>query len=101
MITSQVEKKLLEEKKRWEAVAVHMADQASTDSQCNYLFRKAQEKLAEVDRALGRVATGTFGRCDECGAPIEPDRLELLMDSDCHICATCATAAARWARTGC
>jgi sigma-B regulation protein RsbU (phosphoserine phosphatase) len=32
--------------------------------------------LAEVDSALGRIDTGTFGFCETCHDPIEPDRLE-------------------------
>lgn len=31
--------------------------------------------LSEVDAALARFDAGTFGLCDECHAPIEPDRL--------------------------
>jgi sigma-B regulation protein RsbU (phosphoserine phosphatase) len=31
--------------------------------------------LAEIDEALSRIEDGTFGRCDTCHDPIEPDRL--------------------------
>jgi len=31
--------------------------------------------LQEVDAALRRMDTGTFGRCETCADPIEPDRL--------------------------
>jgi DnaK suppressor protein len=33
---------------------------------------------AEVERALAKLAEGTYGRCDSCGALIAPDRLEAL-----------------------
>ena len=33
--------------------------------------------LHEIDEALERFATGTFGLCETCGDPIEPDRLEV------------------------
>jgi phosphoserine phosphatase RsbU/P len=32
--------------------------------------------LREVDEALARVSTGTYGRCETCGDPIEPERLD-------------------------
>jgi DnaK suppressor protein len=35
-------------------------------------------KLQDVVRALGKLDDGTYGRCDACGAPIEPDRLEAI-----------------------
>lgn len=33
-------------------------------------------RLAQVERAQGRLATGEYGRCEVCGAPIDPERLE-------------------------
>jgi RNA polymerase-binding transcription factor DksA len=33
---------------------------------------------AEVERALEKIAAGTYGRCDDCGEPIAPARLEAL-----------------------
>jgi sigma-B regulation protein RsbU (phosphoserine phosphatase) len=34
------------------------------------------ELLAEIDAALSRIDGGTFGRCETCHDPIEPDLLE-------------------------
>jgi RNA polymerase-binding transcription factor DksA len=34
--------------------------------------------LDEVDRALERLAAGTYGRCQVCGVLIAPERLEAL-----------------------
>ncbi len=34
-----------------------------------------EELLAEVDGALGRIQTGTYGLCETCHDPIEQDRL--------------------------
>ncbi|HVP56613.1 MAG TPA: SpoIIE family protein phosphatase [bacterium] len=34
-----------------------------------------QKLLAEVDAALDRTSKGTYGLCDVCNEPIEPDRL--------------------------
>ena len=33
-------------------------------------------ELVRVDAALARVAEGSYGRCADCGEPIEPRRLE-------------------------
>lgn len=37
-----------------------------------------RERLAEVDAALERIRIGTYGRCEVCGMPIEPARLEAI-----------------------
>ena len=34
------------------------------------------ETLHDVDAALERIAKGTYGTCESCGAPIPPERLE-------------------------
>lgn len=36
------------------------------------------EELKEVDEALRRIAEGTYGKCIDCGRPIEPSRLEAV-----------------------
>ena len=42
------------------------------------LQQRITEQLAEVDHALEKMANGTYGKCDRCGKPIHPDRLEAL-----------------------
>ena len=34
--------------------------------------------LKEIERALGRVAGGTYGICEGCGQQISPNRLEAI-----------------------
>lgn len=34
------------------------------------------ETLREVDAALKRIDAGTYGRCESCGDPIPPERLD-------------------------
>lgn len=36
------------------------------------------QRLAEVDAALQRLRDGTYGRCEACGTPIPPLRLEAM-----------------------
>lgn len=45
-------------------------------SQLSALVSQAERHLTEVDAALARVASGDYGRCSACGAPIPPGRLE-------------------------
>jgi sigma-B regulation protein RsbU (phosphoserine phosphatase) len=46
--------------------------------------RQLHALLTEVDAALGRLAAGTFGRCETCGDPIESERL--LADPTLRFC---------------
>lgn len=90
MKESQLVTRLLAEKQRWEATALQTVDQACTDSQSNSILRTAEAKQRAIVRSLQRITDGTFGRCSQCGTMIEPERLELLLDNDCHTCAACA-----------
>ncbi len=42
------------------------------------LAGQLQETLNEVALALRRLEDGTYGRCEVCGEPIEPARLEAM-----------------------
>jgi DnaK suppressor protein len=44
-----------------------------------------EEKL---ERALAKLEEGSYGRCDSCGAPIAPGRLEVAPES--AVCIDCA-----------
>ena len=44
--------------------------------------------LARTERALAKLDQGTYGRCDECGEPIAPARLQALPDAT--LCLACA-----------
>jgi DnaK suppressor protein len=37
---------------------------------------RLQTLVAEIDRAVAKVADATYGTCDSCGTPIAPARLE-------------------------
>lgn len=45
-------------------------------SQLAALTTQARTHVAEVDAALDRVAAGTYGTCEVCGQPVDPERLE-------------------------
>ncbi len=40
------------------------------------LVSQARDRLIEIDAALARIEAGSYGRCDRCGRPIAPGRLE-------------------------
>jgi len=39
------------------------------------LLRLARVRLDEVDRAIARMAEGTYGRCERCGDHLSAERL--------------------------
>jgi RNA polymerase-binding transcription factor DksA len=54
-------------------------------SQLASLLRQADDRLAEVDAALQRAADGTYGRCERCGRPIDPERLQARPTARTHV----------------
>ncbi|MEV4615491.1 TraR/DksA C4-type zinc finger protein [Kitasatospora sp. NPDC049258] len=41
------------------------------------LLAEAREQLADLELAAERLRRGTYGRCERCGEPIPPERLEV------------------------
>lgn len=52
-----------------------------------------QSASVEIDRALAKLAEGTYGRCDSCGEEIAPERLEALPAAT--LCVACKAAGRR------
>ncbi|HEX6145604.1 MAG TPA: TraR/DksA C4-type zinc finger protein [Acidimicrobiia bacterium] len=50
--------------------------------------RSIAASIADIDTALEKVEAGTYGLCDECGAPIGDARLEALPAAS--LCVTCS-----------
>jgi DnaK suppressor protein len=42
------------------------------------LEHRISQQLAEVEKALDKFEKGTYGICEICGKPINPERLEAL-----------------------
>jgi DnaK suppressor protein len=53
------------------AIATEQEERAVTAEQLDL-------QLSVVNRAIAKVTEGTYGRCDDCGNPIEGARLEAL-----------------------
>jgi RNA polymerase-binding transcription factor DksA len=60
-------------------------------AQVQALLRQAQDDLADLDRAAGRVRAGTYETCERCGGPIAQERLAALPAT--RICIGCANKA--------
>lgn len=77
------------------SLAYHAAAAGALDDrQARRLLRRAvaaRQRLADTEEALGRVAAGTFGRCEQCGARIPGVLLAAAPES--RYCARCAAAA--------
>ena len=57
----------------------HPADQGTEtfeQEKALSILEQHQADLADVDRALERVADGTYGKCEACGKVIPDERLE-------------------------
>ena len=52
----------------------------------------ARRGLEDVEDALGRLATGRFGRCEQCGSDIRGERLAAVPET--RYCKRCAASAA-------
>jgi RNA polymerase-binding transcription factor DksA len=48
--------------------------------------------LEQVDQAIRRIERGTYGVCDKCGRPIDPERLKVLPEAT--LCVPCARSGA-------
>ena len=49
--------------------------------------KRIKEQLGDIDKALIKIDTGTYGQCESCGKPIEAARLEILpQTSHCMNC---------------
>jgi RNA polymerase-binding transcription factor DksA len=84
------------------SMAYHTAASgAMEDRQARRLLRRAvaaRQRLADTEEALGRVATGAFGRCEQCGAAIPEVLLAAAPES--RYCPRCAATAAGTVATG-
>jgi RNA polymerase-binding transcription factor DksA len=52
------------------------------------LLEQARRRLADVDVAVRAVEAGTYGICENCGRPIDPERLAARPAA--RTCITCA-----------
>jgi len=51
---------------------------AAEQGENHALASTIREQLADIERALARLDEGKYGRCEQCGNPINPARLEAV-----------------------
>ncbi len=71
-------------------------DRASVEEGRNWSLRlrdRDRRLIGKIEEALGRLATGTFGKCTSCGRPISAARLRARPVTD--LCIDCKTDAER------
>lgn len=51
------------------------------------LDEREQDRIRDIDAALARIEAGVYGRCENCGQPIEEDRLHAIPTTTlCVVC---------------
>ncbi len=60
------------------ADVIDRATDETEDSNVRAELAREGSELAEIEAALGRLAAGTYGRCEATGLPISPERLRAL-----------------------
>ena len=61
--------------------SIHMADAATDTYDTDWalsMLSSDQNALYEIEEAIRRIETGTYGKCELSGKPIEPERLEAI-----------------------
>jgi DnaK suppressor protein len=64
-----------------EAVETELEEEAQEENISRLLAgldERGKEELEAIDRALTRIETGEYGRCEDCDDPIPLERLEAL-----------------------
>jgi RNA polymerase-binding transcription factor len=64
-----------------------LAQQYASGERRSAVLEQSRRQLGQVEAALGRLAEGTYGRCLECGKPINLQRLKALPDAP--LCLDC------------
>ncbi|MDD3582077.1 MAG: TraR/DksA C4-type zinc finger protein [Desulfobacca sp.] len=67
------------------------------ETQFSLIEPKRQELMA-IEEALIRMDNGTYGFCEDCGAPIEPRRLEIMPQTS--LCRECQALREKVAKAG-
>jgi DnaK suppressor protein len=61
------------------------------------LENRVRQEMASVEHALDKIKKGTYGLCDNCGEPINPERLEALPQAT--LCMKCKALLSKNAKT--
>lgn len=70
------------------ADASDRAQETENDEVLERLGQNTSALIHQYQRAIDRIDAGLYGRCESCGLPIEPERLEVVPQATA--CAECA-----------
>ena len=65
-----------------------LADKFEEETTNEGVLDTLEERLKEVNDALVRIESGTYGKCSKCGKQIEPEKLEA--NPATSICLACS-----------
>ena len=51
------------------------------------LENRVRQEMSDIEHALEKFEKGTYGLCENCGRPIDPERLEVLPQA--ALCVSC------------
>ena len=68
-----------------------MAAQSSDNAMVFRIVEMESEELEEIEEALRRIESGTYGKCEACGKAIGKNRLEAIPSAS--LCIDCKAAA--------
>lgn len=57
-------------------------------AQLTAILEATRQRRADLDEALARLETGTYGRCERCGRPVPAERLAVRPAA--RTCVSCA-----------
>ena len=61
------------------------------------LLDNAREKVEAIERALNQARAGGYGICEDCGQPIDPERMEIFPQATrCVVCKSAQENLGRW-----
>ena len=63
------------------------ADEAEAFGNQLAIAQDLKNRLGDIDIALGKIASGEYGICENCGKPIETEILDI--DPESHLCKDC------------
>jgi len=64
-----------------------LADRAEDFEERSSTLNVLESRLSDVNIALDKIAKGSYGKCENCGNPIEEDRLEA--NGSARTCKSC------------
>jgi len=94
---AELEKERCQVLKEIERMRIYLEDLRVTDDSVDpdasermmsfSIMANLERKLQSIDYALSVIDRGKYGLCEECGQPINPERLKILPDTT--LCARC------------